>query len=93
MSGLAGAAHIHVTGRVQGVGYRFFVEEAARRTGLNGYVKNLPDRSVEVLVEGPTQLIESFVDILRIGPPAALVEHVSVEMMAPGGVEGFSIRY
>lgn len=93
MTDLPRAALIRVTGRVQGVGYRFFVEEAARRTGLNGYVKNLPDRSVEMLVEGPQQVIEPFVDLLRIGPPAARVEHVAVEMVAAGGVKGFSIRY
>jgi acylphosphatase len=51
-------AHIIFSGMVQGVGFRFTVQRRALHLGLNGWVKNLPDGSVEILVDGPKETIE-----------------------------------
>ncbi|HEY4215893.1 MAG TPA: acylphosphatase [Gemmatimonadaceae bacterium] len=65
--------HAVVRGRVQGVGFRWFVREAAHRLGLAGWVKNLPDGSVEVVADGDDASIESFRASLREGPAGASV--------------------
>ena len=79
-----------VRGRVQGVGFRFFVEDAAVGLGLTGFVRN---RSVEVVAEGPPHRVESLLAELRRGPPLAHVERIDVSWMAPTGeYGGFVIR-
>ena len=66
-----------VKGRVQGVGFRYFVEHHARSRGLTGYVRNLADgRSVEVVVEGPRQALDSLLGALHRGPRRSQVEVV-----------------
>jgi acylphosphatase len=70
------SVHALVTGRVQGVGYRAFAADAARRGSLSGWVRNLPDGSVEVCVQGPVDRLTTFVEVLRAGPPAARVADV-----------------
>jgi acylphosphatase len=72
-----------VSGRVQGVGYRYFALDAARRDGLHGYVKNLPDGRVEAEAEGEVEALERFERALRQGPSRARVEHVIVESTNP----------
>jgi acylphosphatase len=67
-----------VTGRVQGVGFRFFIEEAARREGVSGWVRNLPDGRVEVLVEGDEEAVTRVEHKVRRGPAGARVASVSV---------------
>lgn len=64
---------LEITGRVQGVGFRWFTREKARRWGLAGWVKNMPDGSVEVLVEGSEGAIDGLIEMLRAGPPGAAV--------------------
>ena len=87
------ARHFLISGRVQGVGFRFFTEAAARREGLHGWVRNLPDGRVEAAAEGETEAIERFERALRQGPRGARVEHVEVADDMPAGREsGFSIR-
>jgi acylphosphatase len=82
-----------VSGRVQGVGFRFFTEEAAAREGLHGYVRNLPDGRVEIAAEGDAEALERFERHVRHGPPGARVERVDVDDDAPDGCHhGFSIR-
>jgi acylphosphatase len=68
--------HARVAGRVQGVGFRWFVREEARRLGLAGWVRNLPSGEVEVLADGDTAAIESLAEALSKGPPGARVEIV-----------------
>jgi acylphosphatase len=65
-----------VSGRVQGVGFRWFVMREATRLDLAGYVRNLPDGSVEVVAEGPPAGLASLESALRHGPPAARVQAV-----------------
>jgi acylphosphatase len=67
-----------ITGRVQGVGYRFSFAEAAGALGLMGWVRNLRDGSVEACVHGDAAAIDAIVTWAKRGPPAAQVAHVSV---------------
>ena len=82
-----------ISGRVQGVGFRFFTEAAGRREGLTGWVCNLPDRSVEVVCEGDEPALDRFERVIRQGPPGARVDSVASQMLPPGlGEAGFKIR-
>ena len=65
--------HVLVRGRVQGVGFRWHVREAARRLGLAGWVRNRPDGTVEVAAEGSDELLQLLQNELRKGPPGAAV--------------------
>jgi len=69
--------HAVVRGRVQGVGYRVTTMDEARRLGLAGWVRNRPDGSVEVLVEGTPAKLDLFLEYLHRGPPGAHVESVA----------------
>jgi acylphosphatase len=68
--------HVAVRGRVQGVGYRAFVEDEAYRRGLHGWVRNRRDGSVEAVFTGPRAAVESMVETCRRGPMGALVRAV-----------------
>ena len=81
-----------VRGRVQGVGYRNFVERFARRLGLAGYVQNLPDGSVRVVAEGDADRLEELEKLLGRGPRFALVEAVEQRALPMLFLEGFEIR-
>jgi len=72
------SAIIRVTGRVQGVGYRFFAMRQANEFGLNGYVKNCGDGSVEVRVEGEKEIIERYKSFLEQGPGHSSVDQVEI---------------
>lgn len=85
-------AHLWVSGRVQGVGFRMFVHRAAKQLGLAGYARNLRDHRLEVAVEGPPVDVQALVDAVRTGPSGAMVSAVDVIWEEPGGVAGFTIR-
>jgi len=74
--------HLLVVGRVQGVGFRWFTRERARRRGLSGWVQNRPDGSVEVLVSGIGPVLADFLSELARGPTGAVVEAVQM-LVAP----------
>lgn len=86
-----------ISGRVQGVGFRYFVKEEAIRLTLQGYVKNLPDGKVRILVHGEENTVEKFLQLCKEGPPASRVE--SLEERSPESSErpssfnSFLIRY
>ncbi|MFC1942818.1 acylphosphatase [Chloroflexota bacterium] len=83
-----------VTGRVQGVYFRAFVAETALKLSLTGYVRNLPDGSVEVRAEGEKQQLERLFGYLKSGPPHARVENVETGWQGyTGDYSGFTIRY
>jgi acylphosphatase len=85
--------HAFVAGVVQGVGFRYFVAREARRLGLAGFVRNLPDGRVEVVAEGERAALERLVAALRTGPPSAEVQDVRVEWSdAPDRGGDFLIR-
>lgn len=87
-------AHIIVSGMVQGVGYRYFVLKVAHRMELTGWVKNLPNGDVEIDVEGPRGLIESFIRELRVGNAWATVRNIDVEWdKYTGKYTGFDIAF
>ena len=67
---------LRLTGKVQGVGFRWFVREQARRCDLAGWVRNNPDGSVELHVSGDDDCVERFRTAVRSGPPGARVDRV-----------------
>ena len=82
-----------VSGRVQGVGFRFFVAEAAQGEGLHGWVMNRDDGCVEAHAEGEREAVERFERRIRRGPPGSRVETVQVDDDVPAGrATGFMIR-
>lgn len=82
-----------VRGRVQGVGYRYFVLRIAGRRGLTGWVANELDGSVRCVVEGPSDDLDRFEAELRDGPPGAIVDAVqAVRMPATGRFDRFEVR-
>ena len=82
-----------VSGRVQGVGFRYFVQEAAMVEGLSGWVRNLPSGVVEVLAEGDAEALERFARKLSRGPSMARVDNVETVAETPHGRGGsFTVR-
>jgi acylphosphatase len=79
-------------GRVQGVFFRAETRDRARSLGLSGWVRNVPDGSVEAVFEGERERIESILDWCRRGPGLAEVDDVDVEWEQPRGEEGFGAR-
>ena len=82
-----------VSGRVQGVGFRYFVLREAMELDLRGWVANTPDGAVRCVAEGPRTSLESLLERLHDGPVSAIVERVSVAWMpATGTLHSFSVR-
>jgi acylphosphatase len=83
---------LRIEGRVQGVGFRLFVERAAAARGLHGWVRNRRDGGVEAVVSGADDAVDELIAQCRCGPPAARVDRVEVlpedGVMAPG----FTVR-
>lgn len=86
-------AELKIAGKVQGVFFRASTREQARARGLGGWVKNLPDGTVEAVVEGPVDDVEDLVEWAHQGPSSARVENVDVRWTQPRG-EGqtFEVR-
>lgn len=86
------ARRLVISGRVQGVGFRWFAHDAARREGVTGWVRNLPDGRVEAYVEGDAEAVTRVERALRQGPASARVEHVYVDTEdASGAYKDFTI--
>lgn len=81
-----------VRGRVQGVGYRYFVLRQAEGLGVSGFARNLPDGSVEVVAEADDAVLQQLEEHLKKGPSFAKVAGVERVEMAPRGGQGFHIR-
>ncbi len=87
-------ARLLISGEVQGVGYRYWTVKEARRLGLGGWVRNLPDGRVEAEVEGERAAVGALVRWCHAGPPAARVDGVEVEWAdAAGDLGAFEIRF
>jgi acylphosphatase len=80
-----------VSGRVQGVGFRFFAERAARSAGVRGWVRNLSDGRVETVVEGEESAVARYLDEIRRGPFGGSVRDCQVEDRPPEGFDRFEI--
>lgn len=80
-----------VHGFVQGVGFRFAVERAARSRGVAGWVRNQLDGTVEAVFEGEPEDVEALVAFCREGPRGALVERVDVVPESPDGLASFRV--
>jgi acylphosphatase len=84
---------LRVTGRVQGVGFRWFVREAAQRCGVTGDVRNLDDGAVEIRAAGSAEQLEQLASEVRGGPPGARVSHVErVDLDPAAAFTDFRIR-
>jgi len=93
-AGPKNAAEILVEGRVQGVGYRNFVQRKAAQLGLAGYVMNLKDGKVRVRVEGHREAIEELAREITKGPPLARVDNLGMTWRPPTGrFTSFGVRY
>lgn len=92
-----GTAHLSATvyGRVQGVNFRYFVRNIARKLGLKGYVRNLSrGDAVEVQAEGDKKQLDELLERLKVGPPGAWVEKVQADWLEYSGqFDDFTIRY
>jgi len=82
-----------VSGRVQGVGFRAATHARAEAQGVAGWVRNLPDGSVEAAFEGDPAAVEALVDFCRAGPPWARVERVEVCEEPAEGLRRFDFRF
>jgi acylphosphatase len=82
-----------ISGRVQGVGFRYYLQDHAAVEGVHGYVRNLPDGRVEALLEGDDESVLRVERALRRGPAGARVDDVVVETSVPSGrATGFSVK-
>ncbi|MFQ5648802.1 MAG: acylphosphatase [bacterium] len=83
-----------VKGRVQGVGFRWFIYQKATDLGVTGYVRNLPDGAVEIEVEGAEEQVERLLDYARRGPAFSNVTHVDLQRREYGAkYKDFQITY
>ncbi|MBE9170059.1 acylphosphatase [Pleurocapsales cyanobacterium LEGE 06147] len=83
---------IFVSGKVQGVGYRFSTRQQAQNLGINGWVRNLPDGRVEAVLAGDRPTVEQMIQWCRIGPAAAVVKNITVEEIKSRTIDGFTIK-
>lgn len=87
-------AHVVVTGRVQGVFFRASTRDVAIRYSVRGFVRNLPGRQVEAVLQGDRTAVENVIAFLREGPPGAVVTDIAVEWRdSTASYERFHVRY
>lgn len=86
-------AKLKIFGHVQGVFFRDFTEEKAKELSLTGWVRNMPDGTVEALIEGSVAEVEQLIAYCHKGPSSSQVDKVEVEWVEPEGCEGFEVRY
>ena len=90
---MSGAVTVKVTGRVQGVAFRWYAVQEAERLGVRGWIRNEPDESVAAHLEGEDEAVDAMVAWCRRGPPSASVRAVAVTEARPTGAASFAIRY
>jgi acylphosphatase len=85
--------YLIVSGRVQGVGFRYFALQKARELNVSGWVRNTPDDKVEIEAESDPQNLETFIDWMKIGPARAIIRSFSVtEIYPPRHFSDFNVR-
>lgn len=86
--------HLIISGIVQGVNFRYYTRETARKLNLTGWVKNLPDGRVEAIAEGEEKAIDEFIEWCKHGPPSARVDKVEAKKgRYTGEFRDFKIDY
>ena len=73
-------AHVFLSGRVQGVFFRTTAKEWAEELGIRGWIRNLPDGRVEAVIEGDEDKVREMLELMKHGPPLAVVQDISVEI-------------
>lgn len=85
---------IIVTGRVQGVGYRYYAVQQAQLLGVKGYVRNQADNSVLIVAQADEEVIQTFIDYLHVGPTRARVDHIfKSKINNLSDFNNFSVKY
>lgn len=85
---------ILLSGRVQGVGYRYFIQEKAEKYEIAGYVRNIADNNVEIVCQGQQDMMEIFIAYAKKGPAFAHVTRFIInEIKEPAAYTGFKIEY
>ena len=91
---LDSAVHMIVHGRVQGVGFRFFVRDHAASLGVNGWVRNLPDGTVEIHAEGKKEILQNLIKKVEKGPFFGSVSDLTIDWVEPKNIyNNFSIGF
>ena len=86
--------HVYISGRVQGVAFRWVTDDGARQLGVVGWVRNLRDGRVEVLAEAEEPTLKEFIEFLKRGPRHAKVTDIDIEWLeATGEFKRFDVRY
>lgn len=83
---------LQITGRVQGVGFRYAMQHEAMRLGLTGWVRNRRDGSVEALAQGTAESVDALIAWARHGPPGARVADLQIAPGAPEALAEFELR-
>jgi acylphosphatase len=86
------AAHVLIRGLVQGVGFRYFVQQKAQDVGLCGWVRNLPDGLVEAVAEGSESDLRTWIESLREGPTSGRVDNLQITWNKPIQLTNFEVR-
>jgi acylphosphatase len=85
---------LNITGRVQGVGFRYFAAQKANEMGITGWVKNAVDGSVIIVAQGIEEEIKTYIDYLYIGPTRSRVDQISkVKFNTLSDFNNFSVKY
>lgn len=87
------ARHVRLTGRVQGVFFRAWMQRLANELGITGWVRNCPDGRVEAHVEGDDGAVERLIEKMRSGPPSARVEDLRVWDVETFEYDDFEVRH
>ncbi len=86
--------HLLISGEVQGVFFRANTRDFANGLGVKGYVINLPDGSVECVIEGEKEKVERMIEFCRKGPPGSRVENLEIKWEKPSNeFDSFDVRY
>jgi acylphosphatase len=87
-------AHIRVRGRVQGVGFRAFIQQIGTQLELKGWVRNVGYDGVEIMVEGERLKVDNFIELAKNGPRASRVDNFNVEWEPySGNMKSFGVKY